>query len=328
VFVCFGVVVNAQKLLIYTIALRQELFGTENLLKFKDGCFLDEIWKKVRPEKSRKRTGGLNIHETSALARELGKIGEDRCEELLHEDIGDLDAVTTKDNPTTQNAAFETSGGVEEKPPNASSEIHDSSDMIERAETKLTIGAHALNHEDLFREDRGGAAIEMGEEGFDDEMGGATQNAFAVYEERGEDFAEDRSDNDDEKLESTCIQISSKNEQDGTILSSIKEEDGACSHRDEGAINAYTGKNDRNSKESVPTRPPEDYPPFACRNGEAETHNKRQNPAPRSLKINLVGQPSTSGVETTFSVADIPIPTYQSTKTKGKKKKRKRKVIS
>jgi hypothetical protein len=52
--------------------------------------------------------------------------------------------------------------------------------MIERAETKLTIGAHALNYEYLFLEDRGGAAIEMGEEGFDDEMEGATQNAVAI----------------------------------------------------------------------------------------------------------------------------------------------------
>jgi hypothetical protein len=113
----------------------------------------------------------------------------------------------------------------------------------------------------------------------------------SLYEERGEDFAEDRSYNDDEKLESsTCIQISSKNQQDGTILSSIKRKKTAHARTGvrQGASNAYTGKNGHNIRESVPKRPSEDYHPFVCRNGEAEAHNKRQNPAPQSLKINLV----------------------------------------
>jgi hypothetical protein len=301
----------------------QELFGTENLLKFKDGCFLDEIWKKVRPGKSRKRTQGLNIHETSALAQELSKLGEDRCEELLDDDIGELDAVMKKEDSTTHNESLHASGGIEDK---SSKGIAPTADVggLERGGKMPEIGAHALNHEDLFREDRGGAAIEMGDEGFDDEMGGATQNAVAVYEERGEDFAEDSSDNDEDKVESTCVEISSKGDQNENFLSKIKKEDSSCLDTEEGAIHAYP-ENDRcNTKESASKIVCEHRPPAVRRNDEGE--KKCQKSAPQSLKINLVGQPATNGIETTFSVADIPIPTYQSTKSKGKKKKRKRKA--
>jgi len=39
-----------------------------------------------------------------------------------------------------------------------------------------------INHEDFFDEERGGAALDEGDDGYEEEMGGASQNVYDVLE--------------------------------------------------------------------------------------------------------------------------------------------------
>jgi hypothetical protein len=63
---------------------RGELFGTENLLKFKDGSFLDDVWKSIGNRSPPKKSGdGICFLETLKLANTLRGIGEERCDEIM-----------------------------------------------------------------------------------------------------------------------------------------------------------------------------------------------------------------------------------------------------
>jgi hypothetical protein len=157
-----------------------ELFGYENLLRFKDGCFLHDIWKQTGIRKHQRKTGDVEIHAAASLADELIGMGDEKRDEVLNGPSSNLDELLR-----STSISEERDGDWMSKTKNVKTNLEASGEMNEADEANagaLEIEAQALNHEDLFRDDRGRAAIEEGEDGFDEEMGGGTQNAVAIYE--------------------------------------------------------------------------------------------------------------------------------------------------
>ena len=133
-----------------------ELFGSENLLKFKDGSFMDDLWKA-----SESRGANGQIHVESEIAA------------VMH---GQEDPVR--------------SGFVTE-----AKEIVDSIGMSRAVDMSQMKG---FNHEDFLREDRGTAALNLGDEGFDEELGGSQIN-YLVCENACNDIV-DESDEEEALL--------------------------------------------------------------------------------------------------------------------------------
>mmetsp|Transcript_64202 Transcript_64202/g.130680 ORF Transcript_64202/g.130680 Transcript_64202/m.130680 type:complete len:310 (-) Transcript_64202:327-1256(-) len=92
------------------------------------------------------------------------------------------------------NASGESPGTIAEKSTKNNALDKDNSDSYDGDQPKeelLGKNDRAVNHDDLFRSDRGGAAINSGEEGFDEEMGGQTQAAYEVYENVRDELCEE-----------------------------------------------------------------------------------------------------------------------------------------
>jgi len=133
-----------------------EVFGIENLLKFKDGSFMSDLWKSSESRPSRKD----KTVKVDDLANALTSLSEEQVEEIggnaLDEDFH-LAATAAGD---------------------------DSEDGISNS----LGGTNAIKHQDLFRAHRGDAALKQGDDGFEEETGGATQITMDVLDaERSED---------------------------------------------------------------------------------------------------------------------------------------------
>ena len=113
-----------------------ELFGLENLLKFKDGSFMEAMWKAadVPPPSAD------GMHTSSTMTDIFEKASTDQIENVLGDGLATLK--TNEDKPSDPG------------------KISDSDDHMK-----------GFNHEDFLREDKGNAALLPGDEGFEDEMG-------------------------------------------------------------------------------------------------------------------------------------------------------------
>jgi hypothetical protein len=149
-----------------------ELFGYVNLFRFKDGSFLNDIWKRTGREVATRSTGrgGLVMHEASALSDALLGIGSDKVDEVLDDETSQIEALA-------KSACQAPKGEVQSSPKSKETR------QEKQENDAMEINVQAFDHRDLFREDRGRAAVEQGEEGFDEEMGGATQNLVEIFEE-------------------------------------------------------------------------------------------------------------------------------------------------
>eukprot|EP00934_Nitzschia_sp_Nitz4_P000067 Nitzschia sp. Nitz4//scaffold38_size140716//41140//46477//NITZ4_003135-RA/size140716-augustus-gene-0.121-mRNA-1//1//CDS//3329550042//67//frame0 len=140
-----------------------ELFGYENLLRFKDGKFLDDIWKQTGRGKPPVKQGDVEMHVASQLSDQILEQGTANMDAVLDDTVArEIQAITDSGTGSGSNGWIETK------------EVVDS--------ISEQMDAQALDHRDLFRGDKGRPAIMEGEDGFDEEMGGATQNIFQVYE--------------------------------------------------------------------------------------------------------------------------------------------------
>ena len=174
-----------------------ELFGTENLFRFKDdGSFLQDIYD-MRPE-SRKRgkgdSAGLEIHDSTKVSELLLGMTDEEKRKVVEGD--DLAVVKSLSGDSICNIAEQSPRSIEQQEARSADEKEATDDSREKK-------FQARNHRDLFRSDRGGAAINPGEEGFDEEMGGQTQAAFEIYENIkdnicGEEEGSNADDDDDE----------------------------------------------------------------------------------------------------------------------------------
>ena len=177
-----------------------EIFGTENLFRFKeDGSFLDDIWAESR-NKGNGDSSGLEIHDSGKLSEVLlGMTDEDKQKVGEEDDIAILQDMTGK---VCNNISGLSPGSVKKS---ASKSIalyteESDSDDEDNAKDEPLEKNRAVNHGDLFRSDRGGAAIASGEEGFDEEMGGQTQAAYAIYENVKDGLGEEEDMGDTDKI--------------------------------------------------------------------------------------------------------------------------------
>jgi len=138
-----------------------ELFGLENLLKFKDGSFMADMWASAETTNSNKaevkddKTRPL-IQNRSQLQSALANMTTDQVEHLS---IGDTDILEGSIHRTDQTC-----------PIRCSKEVDD-----ERNGTSDEIKVSAVHHTDFLRADKGGALLQEGDEGFEEEMGGESQ---------------------------------------------------------------------------------------------------------------------------------------------------------
>ena len=147
-----------------------ELFGYVNLFRFKDGSFLNDIWKRTGRGVATPSRGDLVMHEASALSDALLGIGGDKVDEVLDDEPSQIEELVKS---VCQDASVGAQGPLK-----------GSETRVEKQETSpIELNVQAFDHRDLFREDRGRAAVEQGEDGFDEEMGGATQDLVQIFEE-------------------------------------------------------------------------------------------------------------------------------------------------
>uniref|UniRef100_A0A7S4RME9 Helicase C-terminal domain-containing protein n=1 Tax=Ditylum brightwellii TaxID=49249 RepID=A0A7S4RME9_9STRA len=120
-----------------------ELFGLENLLKFKVGSFMADMWK-ASDEHRQSGQSSLKMRDASHVASAMSNASQKELENI---------------------------GLLEE-------ERLEPTDLATKNISILT--TTSVNHNDFLREDRGGAALNQGDDGFDEEVGGETQTVHAA----------------------------------------------------------------------------------------------------------------------------------------------------
>ncbi len=149
----------------------------------------------MRPGSRGKGNGnssGFDIHDSRKVSEVLlGMTDKEKSQIGERDDLVAIKALPVKPaesepQDSTRDTGSQESQSSDKKPP-----------AVESAEKDFD----ARNYRDLFRSDRGGAAIEEGEEGFDEEMGGQTQAAYEVYENIKGNLQEEEENNDDDVVD-------------------------------------------------------------------------------------------------------------------------------
>jgi len=119
-----------------------ELFGVENLLSFKDGSFMDKIWKTA--------SNTQQVFHASKLGDDLAKTDPEDLEMRVE---GEDESQGEKNHTPMKNF------------------VQKNSDDDDNSE----VSDLGFNHQDYFRQDRGRARVLEGEDGYEEEMGGESQ---------------------------------------------------------------------------------------------------------------------------------------------------------
>jgi len=268
-----------------------ELFGMENLLKYKDGSFMDELWKSSSSSSSVKLPKGLErlgLRSNEDIMSGFEGISESAIDGLG----GNIDEEKFKYAAAKIN--IEELGGDQET---------DVAAFLQ--------GGNAKSHEDFLRADRGGAVFIQGDEGFEEEMGGCSQAVNFIME---------NAPVVDDEIAVTGIQHLSK-EEDANLYTISPNRSLKLSlvgtHKATGEIPTDTNRNkelkagltseragtssSKQTKMCKPTR--EDH----VRNNEISSAKKK----PQIEKV--------TGKGTTFTAKDLFVPRYTQKKRKKKK---------
>jgi hypothetical protein len=174
-----------------------ELYGIENLLKFKDGSFMDDLWK-VSENRLSKPHRDVKMVSNNDLKNSLAKVSEAEMDEM-----GDC-----------FQEAFDKAAASE----------HENQEEI----SGILGGRNAIQHQDFLRSDRGEAALKPGDEGFEEEMGGASQMVLNIFDRGG--VNDDIDDNDD--MEPVSEQLPALEPANTGDLAMILEGQNAFNHKD------------------------------------------------------------------------------------------------
>ena len=179
-----------------------ELFGIENLLRYKDGSFMDDLWKSNTSEHDStiKKAPGLESR-LGLVSAENVAIGIQGMDEEAIDDIGR--------NPDEW---IEAPLGKQF----SSADPHDDDDI----ETMLANGA--VSHADYLHKEKGHAALEEGDDGFDVEQGGYSQVVNDVMEYADVDLME----SDVSLCDTDCV---ASNHPSPVMSSVLPRFDDACS---------------------------------------------------------------------------------------------------
>lgn len=138
-----------------------ELFGIENLMKFKDGSFMSTLWKSsANPNEE---------HDVAELEGKLDNFDDDKLLELAEEG----------EDPLTKKRK---SNGIE------NSSVDESDDEF---------GGNGMNHGDLFSNTKGGARVAKDDSDFEDEMGGQSQIVAVATKIACEELDSDEEEDDE-----------------------------------------------------------------------------------------------------------------------------------
>jgi hypothetical protein len=291
-----------------------ELFGTENLFRFKDGSFLDDIWAQL--DGTHSKSDDLNIHESANLSKVLLGLGEGYERKLEeNEDVDVLrdvsERVVGEDQHTSAGKAKYVDFGGEKKG-TVDTDTSDCCDVEKEKGDLLESSVRAVNHADFFRSDRGRAAIPVEDDGYLEEMGGATQDMYAIFENT------DVVDAGDELEGNNAV---APKEDDKEIpppktVPDIPKPVPSLGHsvmKDEiGLPMASEMKDLSHDHRAIPDKGT--LQPF---------HAKLRNVGDqrKSSKIQLVGITNVETARTEFSTSDLLFPTYKKKKKKNHKKK-------
>lgn len=146
-----------------------ELFGLENLLKFKDGSFMADLWKSTN--------NSNEMHNVSKLASTLSKMTSEQIETFGTVPGGEESHVNEASHASPESSKRGTN--KEGSCSGESSIVQGEEDNHQHSIDPL-IEKQGIQHDAFFREDLGGAALNPGDEGFDEEMGGASQIVHVV----------------------------------------------------------------------------------------------------------------------------------------------------
>ena len=329
-----------------------ELFGTENLFRFKeDGSFLHDIYN-IRPQLTDERnvdSTGLEIHNSEKISNVLlGMTDEERNK------VGETEDITTIQMMPEKSFSNTPVGSRSNTQDNESNSANGDLAPNEPIESKVS----ALNHQDLFRSDRGEAAHNTAEDGLYEEMGGQTQAAYEIFETIKDDIPEDVGNVEDEAVDDDNGQsiepAERKTDKDENELP-VKIKTEVSTNIDEtqsptmgnpniGSRHTFPLANTRNANNETSTssdtgqRNPEvnqeaehtiqSIPALQDRSdddinvAERLANNSNQN----KNKVALFGCVSTDDIQTEFSAADLKRPVYGKKKKKKKKSKKKKEM--
>ena len=139
--------------------------GSENLLKFKDGSFLSEMWKSSDGTSNKKSGSPHETHSVLEVTNALTNMSKEQIEKL-----GDGDAIERKSSP------FLDGSNHENDPKNDHSLNSENTKSLSPIEETSNIGMPCIiNHNDFLRSDRGRALLRPGDDGFEEELGGESQ---------------------------------------------------------------------------------------------------------------------------------------------------------
>lgn len=138
-----------------------ELFGVENLLRYKDGRFMDDLWKADTSNEDKLKARSSEFENRLELvSMEEVALGMKHLNEEIIDDIGRRPNEWIE-APACRNVS------------------HADSDNDEVAKILAT---GALNHADFLQKEKGHAALEQGDDGFEEEQGGYSQVVNDVME--------------------------------------------------------------------------------------------------------------------------------------------------
>ena len=135
-----------------------ELFGIENLMKFKDGSFMSTLWKASENPNEE--------HDVAELQEKLEKFDDEKLYELAEEG----------EDPSTKKK--HSNGGS----------VDESDDEFE---------GNGMNHGDLFSNTKGGARVAKDDSDFEDEMGGQSQIVAVATKLACEELDSDEEEEDE-----------------------------------------------------------------------------------------------------------------------------------
>ncbi|GFH47653.1 predicted protein [Chaetoceros tenuissimus] len=145
---------------------------------FKDGSFMEDYWKAAEAPKQRNGENDKESLDVEDLIAGMNDAKENGMEKLFE------DKDVTDDIDNVVNNYFDKNKTVED--------VDDSEEENE---------FEGINYEDFLRKDKGGAALQEGDQGFDEEMGAFSQNVADAEMEFVDDIS--MAESDDNLLSST-----------------------------------------------------------------------------------------------------------------------------
>ena len=291
---------------------RGELFGSENLLKYKDGSFLNDIWKKsgAKPSSSNRKGDSriMNADEVSNAMKNVGSGQDDILDSVASEEGNDV-SLRHIDAAALERAEANKQGFDGDGWATREASTKDAND-------DLDFGENEINHDDLFK-GTGGRASLTGENGMDEEMGQLSQDMFNMgkhgeFDCFGEDSDQERDNNKDEPASKIqCTEGGDKNRGD---VESAKR--GHETNVDEVAVESFRASN-KDSEEETNAANVTAKPAAAARKpppSPKKTAQKTKSCSPLSASRGTAG--------TSFQLDDLAMPSYASKKKRKRKKKK------